>query len=98
MSKKASKIKITVIDPENDKKVRIPAIYFGFISFMASSALLFKPLILKNRPLDDEAIKVIDLIDREMIREILDELKSYGPFDLVDISSDDGTKVKISTL
>ena len=98
MSNKASKIKIIVIDPKNNFRLRLPAINLGFLSFIASSALLFKPFILKNAEFDDESINVIDAIDRDMIKEILDELKSFGPFDLVDISTGDGTQIKISTL
>ena len=95
---KASKIKIIVIDPKNNFRLRLPALHFSIISFMASSALLFRPFILNNSPLDDKAMNVIHMIDRKMISEILDEFKSIGPFELIDISTGDGTQVKIYTL
>ena len=96
MNNKARKIKVIVIDPKSDKKIRIPAMHFGFISFIVSLALLFKPLVLRNSKLDDDTINIINAID--MIKEIINEFKSFGPFDLVDISTGDGTKVKISIL
>lgn len=43
-------------------------------------------------------MNAIDSIDSKMIREILDELKSIGPFELIDVSTGDGTEVKIYTL
>lgn len=55
-------------------------------------------MILNNNKLDDEAISAIDVIDKQMIKEIMKELRSHGPFDLVDVSSGDGTRVKVSIL
>ncbi|MDR7869808.1 MAG: hypothetical protein RIN55_03050 [Tissierellaceae bacterium] len=98
MNNKASKIKIVVIDPESDLNLHLPAVRFGFLSFMASSALLFKPFMLRNNELNDNAFNVINKFDKEMIKEIIRELKSIGPLDLVDISTGNGTQIKISTL
>ena len=57
-----------------------------------------KPIILKYAELDENIKNIIQKIDRSMIDELLRELKSIGPLDLVDVSTGDGTKVKISTL
>lgn len=48
--------------------------------------------------LDEEAKAILKELDYKSIKEVFDVLKSNGQFDMVDISSGDGTEVKISIL
>lgn len=95
----ASKIKIKVIDKESNFRLWLPAIPFWLITFLSSLALKFKPIILKNADdLDEDSKMLFEVLDSNIIKQFIYELKANGKFDLVDISAGDGTTVKISIL
>lgn len=95
----ASKIKINikVMDDEKNFRLWLPAIPFWLITSLSSLALKFKPMILRKIPdLNEEAKVFLNQLDSKMIKELIRELRKYGKFHLVDISTGDGTEVKIS--
>lgn len=95
----ARRIKIKVIDKDKDLNLRLPSIPFWLITSMCSLAFTFKPFLLKYvDDLDEEARAVLKELDYKSIKEVFDILRSNGQFDLVDISSGDGTEVKVSIL
>nr|WP_300005521.1 hypothetical protein [Tissierella sp.] len=96
MKRYSSKIKIIIKD--KDTNLRLPAMPFWFISSLISFALMFKPLIVKSDSVDERTRFIFENLEKEMIREIINELKLYGPFELVEISKGTQTKVKISIL
>ncbi|NLY86160.1 MAG: hypothetical protein GX077_07400 [Tissierellia bacterium] len=95
----ATRIKIKVIDKNNNLNIRLPGIPFWLISSLCNFAFLLKSIILKHADdLDEETRAILNELDYKSIKEIFDVLRSYEQFDLVDISSGDGTEVKISIL
>lgn len=96
MKRRSSKIKIIVID--KDTNIKLPGMPFWLISSLVSFAFIFKPLLIRANSIDDETKIILQKLDKIMVKEIINELKFYGPFDLVDISQADGTRVKISIL
>ncbi len=95
----ASRIKIKVVDTKSDFRLRLPSIPFWLIIFLSSIALKFKNVALRNiNDLDDNAKFFLKQLDNRMIKDLIYELKSHGKFDLVDLSTGDGTMVKISIL
>lgn len=93
------KIKIRVVDEDKDFKIWLPAIPFWVITSLSSIALRFKSRILKNASnLDEDSRKFLDVLDSGMIRQLFEELKMLEKFDLVDLSTGSGTKIKISVL
>ncbi len=95
----ASRIKIKVVDNENNFKLRLPAIPFWLITSLSSLVLRFKPIIINNvANLDEEGKFFLEQMDRKVIKELINELKRNGRFDLVDVSTGNGTMVKISIL
>lgn len=96
MKRCSSKIKIIIKD--KDTNLRLPAMPFWLISSLISFALMFRPLIIKSDSVDERTKFIFKNLEKKMIKEIINELKLYGPFDLVDISKGTQTKVKISIL
>ena len=93
----ASKIKIRVVDKKSDFKLWLPAIPFWLIISLSSLGLKFKDTIVKNIDDSDEGIKLFsELLDSGIIKDLINELKANGKFDLIDLSTGDGTIVKIS--
>ena len=95
----ATRLKIKVIDKEKNLDLRLPSIPFWLITSLCSLAFTFKPFLLKYADdLDEEAKAILKELDYKSIKEVFDVLKSNCQFDMVDISSGDGTEVKISIL
>ncbi|WMM24698.1 hypothetical protein RBU61_17490 [Tissierella sp. MB52-C2] len=95
----APKIKIRVVDKKSNFKLWLPAIPFWLIVSLSSLALKFKDVIVKNIDGSDEGIKlVLELLDSEIIKDLINELKGNGKFDLIDLFTGDGTMVKISVI
>jgi len=95
----ANRIKIRVIDKKKNINLRLPSIPFWLINSLCNFAFLLKPIILKYADdLDEEARVVLEELDYKSIKEIFDVFRSYEQFDLVDLSTADGTEVKISIL
>lgn len=93
------KIRIKVIDDENNFRLWLPAIPFWLITSLTSLALKFKPMILENiNNLGDDGRMFLEQLDSRMIKEFIREFKRYGKFNLVDISTGNGTEVKISII
>ena len=98
-NRNASKIKIIVIDKKSNYNLRLPAIPFWLISFLGSTGMKFKSIALKNSDsLDEYSKRFLEELDSRDIRDLIKELKKHGPFDLIDVSTGDGTIVKISIL
>ena len=97
MFKLASKIKIRIVDKNSNFKLWIPSIPFWLITFLSHIILKFKDIAIKNvNYLDDDITFSLKQLNSKMVRDLIYELKSYGKFDLIDISTGDGTIVKIS--
>lgn len=97
MKKKASRLKITVIDEE--QSIRIPAIPFGLITFLIDIGLGLSSIASRFvDDFDEDAKKILDSIDRKDIKLIFNELRRHGPFDLVDVQDGNSTEVKITIL
>lgn len=95
--KRASKLKISVIDKE--QSVKIPAIPFGLINFLIDLSFGLSSIALKFvDDLDEDVKKILNSIDRKDIKLIFKELKKHGPFNLVDIREGNNTEVKITIL
>ncbi len=95
--RKASKIKIMVIDEEQN--IRLPAIPFWLLDLFISLGLGLGSIALKFvNDIDEETKSILESINSEDLRKIFNELKKYGPFDMVDIEDGDNTIVKISIL
>lgn len=95
--KKASKIKIMVIDEEQN--IRLPAIPFWLLDLFISLGLGLGSIALKFvNDIDEETKSILESINSKDLRKIFNELKKYGPFDMVDIEDGDSTKIKISVL
>lgn len=93
----ASKIKIRVVDKKSNFKLWLPAIPFWLIASLSSLGLKFKHIIIKDIDHSDEDIKLFsELLDSGVIKDLINELKANGKFDLIDLSTGDGTMVKIS--
>lgn len=91
------KLKISIIDEGNH--IRIPGIPFWLINFLVDIGFGIGSIALKfGKDLDEDAVRILDSIDRKDIKSILDELKRYGPFDLVNVKGGDKTSVRISIL
>lgn len=48
--------------------------------------------------MDEDLKEALNLIDKRDIKLLINELKKYGPFDLVNISEGNRTRVRISIL
>lgn len=95
--KKATKLKISIVD--EGRYINIPGIPFWLISFLVNLGLGIGSIALKFvKDMDEDTIRILDSIDRKDIKLLIKELKSYGPFDLVNVSEGNGTKVRISIL
>jgi hypothetical protein len=93
----ASKIKIRVVDKKSNFKLWLPAIPFWLIVSLSSLTLKFKHIIIKDTDHSDKDIKLIlELLDSGIIKDLINELKGNGKFDLIDLFTGDGTMVKIS--
>ncbi|MCF6466145.1 DUF2089 domain-containing protein [Clostridium sp. Cult2] len=97
VKKKASRLKITVIDEE--QSIKIPAIPFGLITFLIDIGFGLSSIALRFVDDFDEDVKrILDSIDRKDIKQVFSELRKHGPFDLVDVQDGDNTEVKITIL
>jgi hypothetical protein len=95
--RKASKLKIIVVDKKENQSIRIPAIPFWLLSFLGSMGLGIGSIALRfSKNLDEYPKEALKAINSKDLRKILKEIKKYGPFDLVDVDDGDGTIVKIS--
>ncbi|WP_427340683.1 hypothetical protein [Caloranaerobacter sp. DY30410] len=97
--KRASRIKITIID-ESKHKINIPAIPFWVFQLLTNIGLKLTIIASKySKHLDNDALKYIETLKDINLNEIFKVLKMHEPFDLVDIEDGtDGSKIKIITL
>ncbi len=96
--KPASKIKIKIIDENDDKKIRLPSIPFWLISSLGKLGLLLAPIAAKySQGMDENSKMALDLLKDVDIQELIYALRVHGPFDFVDVCSDKDV-VKISVL
>lgn len=97
--KRASKIKITIID-ESEHKIKIPAIPFWMIELLINIGLKLTTIASKySKRLDDDTLRHIEALKDIDLNEIFKVLRMHEPFDLIDIKDEkNGSKVKITTL
>lgn len=96
--KPARKIKILIIDGDDHKKIHLPGIPFGLVSFLGKLGIIIAPLAIKNnRNIDPKAREALKIIKEINLKEIFDVIKAHGSFDLVDVISENDV-VKISIL
>lgn len=97
IKKKASKLKIYVVNEE--ESIKIPAIPFGLITFFIDIGFGLSSIAVRFvDDLDEDIREILNSIDRKDIKLIFEELKKYGPFDLVAIRDGDNKEVKITIL
>ncbi|KPU26569.1 hypothetical protein TR13x_09490 [Caloranaerobacter sp. TR13] len=97
--KRASKIKITIID-ESEHKIKIPAIPFWMIELLVNIGLKLITITSKySKHLDDDTLKHIKALKDIDLNEIFKVLRMHEPFNLVDVEDEkSGSKIKIITL
>lgn len=94
--RKTSKLKISIISTE--KNIRIPGIHFWLINGFLDLGFGLGSIVIKfTNDLDEDVRKLFDSIDRRDIKQLLSELRNYGPFNLVHIQ-DGRDIIKISIL
>ena len=98
--KKSSKIKITIYDRDNNKKIKIPAIPFWLVTSLGNFGLKVSSVGLKNnKELDSDSKKALQTLKDMDLKDIFEVLKNHPPCDIVNITDgDDGDKVIISIL
>lgn len=97
--KKASRIKITIIDKTEGKNIRIPSIPFWLINSLISLGLGLGSIAARFVDnMDEETKKILEIVDSKDLKNIINELKNHGPFDMVDIEESDNTTVQIKVL
>lgn len=96
--KPAGKIKVLIIDGDDNKKIKIPGIPFWLVTFLGRLGMLIAPLAIKHsKSMDENSKQVLEIMKNVNIKEFVDAIRAYGPFDFVDIC-DDKDIVKISVL
>ena len=97
--RKASKLKITIIDRDEEKNIRIPAIPFWLINSFISLGLGLGSIAARFvDDIDEETKKILEIVDSRDLKNIINELRKHGPFDMVDIEEGDNTKIQIRVL
>lgn len=94
----ARKIKITIVDGDEDKKIRLPGLPFWLITLLGNIGVSIAPLAIKHsNGLDSSSLIALEAIKDIDFKEFISTVREYGPFDLVDIC-DNKDIVKISVL
>lgn len=94
-----SKLKIIIYSKEDNKTIRIPSIPFWFITSLGNAGLTITKFITsKSDSIDDKTKQYLSILDDFDLRDIFKELRSYGPFDLVNLEEKDGDVIRISVL
>lgn len=97
--RKASKLKITIIDKAENQNIRIPAIPFWLLDLLISLGMGLGSIALRFvDSIDEETRKILETIDSKDLKKLSAELKRHGPFDMVDIKEGDNTEIKIRIL
>ena len=97
VKKKASKLKISVVDGE--QSIKIPPIPFGLITFFIDIGFGISSMAMRFVDDFDEDVKMLlDSLDKNDIKLIFKELKEHGPFQLVNIQNGSNTEVKINVV
>ncbi len=97
--KHGSKLKITILDKEEGKSIRIPGIPFWIITSLGNVGLsIAKFAARRSNTINDETIKYLNVLDDLDIREIFNVFRNCEPFDIVNIIEEDGDEIKISIL
>ncbi len=98
-TKRCSKLKIYVYSKDDNKTIRLPAIPLWLITLLGSFALTIIKLVrFVPNIMNKKTEKYLNLLKHFNLREILLELKTHEPFDLVNVEEKDGDVVRISIL
>lgn len=96
--KKASKIKISVIDESSNTSIKLPGIPFWLLSFFGTIGVgIINISIKKGKEIDKDLKIALDILDEIDLKLFIKELKNCDPFDLVHVKSSD-SNVRISIL
>ncbi len=96
---KATKLKITIYSKDDNKTIRIPSIPFWLITSLGNAGLsITKFIASRSNTIDDETKKYLSILDDFNLKEIFQEFRNHGPFDLVNVEEKDGDHVRISIL
>lgn len=94
--KKAKKIKIHIVNHLEGTKIKIPGIPFWLVNSMVSLGFGLLGIVEKYvNNIDEEVKLILENIDREDLKEIINELKKHGPFKMVEIKEGENTEVNI---
>ena len=98
-TKRCSKLKIYIYSKNDNKTIKIPAIPLWLITLLGNFALTIIKLVrfIPNTT-NEETKKYLSILNHFNLREILLELKTHEPFDLVNVEEKDGDVVRISIL
>lgn len=99
-AKKSSKIKVSIFDKEDDRKIKIPAIPFWLITSLGNLGLKVSSFALKNnRELDESSRKALEVLQDMDLKDIFEVLRNHPPCDIVNISDgNDGDEIIVSIL
>lgn len=99
-TKKSSKIKVSIFDKEDDRKIKIPAIPFWLITSLGNLGLKVSSFALKNnRELDENSRKALEVLQDIDLKDIFEVLRNHPPCDIVNISDgNDGDEIIVSIL
>lgn len=97
---RATKIKIHIRDKSEGVNMRIPAIPFWFINSMVSLGFGLGSIVARysNNENMEEMKMILDNISSRDIKAIINELRNYGPFNMVEIQDGSDNEVSIKVL
>jgi hypothetical protein len=96
---KATKLKIIIIDKKEGKSLYLPSIPFWLAKGIGNLGLKLSSLGIKHSDnIDENTKKHLEKLKDLDLNKVFDVLKEYGPCDIVHITEEDKTEIRISTL
>lgn len=97
--RKASKIKIIIMNENEGKNIRIPSIPFWLINSFISLGLGLGSIAAKFvDSIDEEVREILEVVNSKDLKDLIQELRKYGPFDMINIEEGNNTKIQIRVL
>ncbi len=97
--RKASKIKITVIEKSSNTSIKLPGIHFSFLNLLANTGISITKIIARRgKEVDEDFKMMIDVLEEIELKTIFNELRNCGPFDFVHVQEGKDTDIRIRIL